>query len=69
MAYARRRWVGHEHDAGFWFTLCEEAPVHTFLIIARNSAIIVAALTLFAVVGTFISIWLSDNSHEAQPQH
>jgi len=43
--------------------------VHTFLIIARNSAIIVAALTVFAAVGVFISIWLSDNSHEAQPHH
>ena len=52
-----------------WFRLCVEAQVHTFLIIARNSAIIVAALTLFAAAGTFISIWLSDNSHEAQPQH
>lgn len=43
--------------------------MHTFLIIARNSAIIVAALTLFAAAGVFISIWLSDNSHEAQPHH
>lgn len=43
--------------------------MHTFLIIARNSAIIVAALTVFAAVGVLISIWLSDNSHEAQPHH
>lgn len=43
--------------------------MHTFMIIARNSAIIVAALTLFAAAGVFISVWLSDNSHEAHTQH
>ena len=46
-----------------------EAQVHTFIIIARNSAIIVAALALFAGLGVLISTWISDNSHEAQPHH
>jgi hypothetical protein len=43
--------------------------VHTFIVIARNSAIIVAALTLFAGLGVLISAWLADNSHEAHTQH
>lgn len=43
--------------------------MHTFVIIARNSAIIVAALALFAGLGVLIAVWLSDNSHEAHPHH
>ncbi|HLU82084.1 MAG TPA: hypothetical protein VKZ43_01670 [Trueperaceae bacterium] len=43
--------------------------MNTFIIIARNSAIIIAALTLFAAAGVYISTWISDNSHEAQPHH
>lgn len=43
--------------------------MHTFVIIARNSAIILAALSVFAGLGVLISVWLSDNSHEANPAH
>lgn len=46
-----------------------EAQVQTFIIIARNSAIIIAALAVFAGLGVLISTWLSDNSHEAHPEH
>lgn len=43
--------------------------MNTFIIIARNSAIIIAALALFAGLGVLIAAWLSDNSHEAHPTH
>ena len=37
----------------------------TFLVIIRNAAIIVAALTVFAGAGVAFAIFFADNSHES----
>lgn len=38
--------------------------METFLVIIRNAAIIVVAITLFAGIGVAIGTFFSDNSHE-----
>jgi len=43
--------------------------VDTLIAIARNSAIIVASIAVFAGIFVFASTWLSDNSHEPHDHH